>query len=178
MFNDYTPRHPSIEWLAVLLVFAGMPVKAVPFALAQVMHESGNFQNLGSLNYNNYSGIKYTNSGAQKNAKPVQSLSPEGGHYAHFASPYDWAVDFIRILNRGAAPPLYANDLSDYVNRLSANGYFTDSISNYKNGLQYHYDHKIKPLTPAIYAILGGIILLGVSVLSYAGWSLYKALDK
>lgn len=101
--------------------FSGMPVT---YALAHVMHESNNLQSNLSRNYNNLSGIKYIGQhGAKQGPK-----SPEGDYYAAFDTLQAWANDYARILrlNKGKGSPITAPTANDFLQRLYANGYFTD----------------------------------------------------
>jgi hypothetical protein len=119
--------------LAVIaLLDAGMKETFLPLAIAQIAHETAGFNSKVAITCNNLSGIKYI-------AKPYQiatacTNSPEGNNYARFANYTDWAKDYIRILSMGYKP-INAKDVTDFAYRLKQNNYYTDSVANYKAGL-------------------------------------------
>lgn len=119
------------------LLATGMKPAFLPMAISQIAHETAGFNSKVALTCNNLSGIKYI-------AKPYQKAtactgSPEGNNYAKFASYDDWAKDYIRILSRGYMP-IDAKDIGDFAYRLKQNGYYTDSVPNYKAGLTAWYN--------------------------------------
>jgi hypothetical protein len=123
--------------IRAMLISQGMNDAAATFAAAQVFHETNGLKSRVSKEDNNLSGIIWLNKKHQKNAtRGLPRPRNEGGYYAHFATPLDWAKDFVRILRLGAYPPAEATELGNYVQRLKDNGYFTDSITNYYNGLK------------------------------------------
>lgn len=127
-----------------LFNMAGFSDPGKKFALAQVLHETGEFTSkskVAALN-NNYSGIMWINKpGVQKNAvKGSPYPSKEGKYfYAKFNTPLDWAIDFKRVLMLKNKPLLAAN-LTDYVTRLHNNKYFTAPVKNYFSGMQKYYN--------------------------------------
>lgn len=128
------------------LYSVGFPKSIVTtYAIAQMMMESDWMTSSVAHVDNNYSGIKYLNKSYQNATIGdvlgkykclnvtivgcVGSVSPEGGHYAHFASFKDWAKDFLRVLSLntgGKGRPIDATTAQDYYTRLRANHYFTD----------------------------------------------------
>jgi flagellum-specific peptidoglycan hydrolase FlgJ len=116
---------------ASALLSAGMSIGFLPLALAQIAFETGGFNSRILSVDNNLSGIKYV-----RQAGATQgSMSPEGNNYAHFANYTAWATDYIRIISRGSNPPIQQTDTASLANALKANGYYTDSVGNYANGL-------------------------------------------
>lgn len=120
---------------------AGAPAASKPFIMSQVAYETGGFMSGVSQTDNNYSGIKYSPS-ANGDIASMGLQSPEGNHYAHYDDPSLWAQDYLRIIsmNRGQGAPIDANSIEDYASRLQANGYFTDTLSNYLGGLKSYYN--------------------------------------
>ena len=122
---------------------AGFNDPGKTYALAQVLHETGQFTSRSKVASadNNFSGIIWINKpGVQLNATRGTARSKkEGGYYAHFDTPADWAVDFKRILSMRNAP-IEAASLNDYVTRLHANKYFTAPVKTYLAGMQKWYN--------------------------------------
>ena len=138
----------------------GFPTAIIPFAVAQVMHETG-----GKLDRPlevqdfNISGINFINNKAlQKDAvrgvmKPKREwkdqIKPE--YYAKFANYDAWARDYKRLLSRnngGKGKPIDSTTLKQFSERLAANNYFTDSPTNYANALM-RWMQQIKNSLPA-----------------------------
>jgi flagellum-specific peptidoglycan hydrolase FlgJ len=115
------------------LIDAGVSAYFIPLAIAQLAHETAGFTSRVSEANNNLSGIKYINKPYQVNASKGL-LSPEGNYYAKYDSIKDWAVDYVRILSRGARP-IDAANITDLSNRLKQNGYYNDTVTNYTAGL-------------------------------------------
>jgi len=157
-----------------LLLYTTFSPTQLPFMLAQVCFETGWFSNTGAIAYNNYSGIKYTDSGLQLNSTPSPVMSPEGDPYAVFNTAKDWAIEYVRIISKGTNEPLQATNLTDYVNDLKANGYFTADTTTYLNGLQSILDNNISGLMPQIYGVAVSWVL-GIAVTFIGvGWMLYR----
>lgn len=121
------------------------------FALAQLLHETGNKFNTGIARAdNNFTGIKWINKPYQNATRGslapaserVKPLSAPINYYAHFANTAAWAKDYARILNSGSKP-LQANNIADFAARLKRNKYYTDSVSNYAKGLNFWYNRLI-----------------------------------
>ena len=124
---------------------AGFTGDTLRFALAQMLHETGAFTSKSKVftDNNNASGIMFINKPSlQKNAvKGTPFPANEGKYfYAKFATLTDWAKDFRRILSLGVNKPANATTLSEYVSRLKANKYFTDSEKNYLAGTTRYYN--------------------------------------
>lgn len=148
------------------LINAGANPVIIPFLMAQIAHETGDFDSKVFRENNNASGIMFINKSKQKNATKGNAFpSKEGNHfYANFATLKDWAVDYLRIIGN---TPQKATSLNDYAQKLKNNGYYTDTVSNYANALNAHF----KALNKAgilggnlgIPTVLGsGLILLGL----------------
>ena len=127
---------------------AGFQDPQINYALAQLLFETGKFttgSQVAQLN-NNYSGINWINKPYQHATKGSPKPSSEGGgYYAHFENMDDWAKDFMRILSlqRSAnlvGPPITADTLQKYVDRLSLNGYFASDKTAYFKGLKKYLD--------------------------------------
>ena len=124
---------------------AGFNDTQIKLALAQVAHETGFFDELRSpfARNTNYSGIMFINNpNRHKNAVRGSAFpSAEGRYYyAKFDTPLDWAIDYKRILNLMPGKPIEQTNVSDWVNGLVSNHYFTDTSGNYKRGMQNFYD--------------------------------------
>lgn len=124
---------------ATALIAAGLPRPFLALALAQIAHETGGFASRVMEEDNNLSGIMYIGKpDVQKNAIAGRAFPPaesRTARYAHFATVKDWARDYIRIISRGAQPPIGATDPATLAQRLKAIGYYTDSLSNYTAAL-------------------------------------------
>jgi hypothetical protein len=137
--TQYADAHKAmtdVTYVMKLLEAAGMPEPAIPFAAAQAAFETGGFKSHISKVDNNWSGIKWINKPYQNATKGSPAPSREGGYYAHFDSPQDWATDFVRILSLGAQKPKDAASIEDYVTRLHDNRYFTANPAIYLRGVQ------------------------------------------
>lgn len=118
------------------LMRQGLTGVKLQHTMTQGAHESDGYNSKVFISDNNPTGIKYIGKPlTQINAKRG-TLSPEGNHYAHFASLDDWARDYIRILSKAKSNPLAATDTADFAKRLKAAGYYTDTVENYVNGLK------------------------------------------
>lgn len=108
------------------LVAARVPGNGAEFGTYASMHETGGFQSPLLLKHNNASGIMF--------AGQPGAVKGDNG-YAWFKTVADWANAYKHELTKGSNPAA-ARTIEDFVNRLKANGYFTDSVSNYLNGVQ------------------------------------------
>lgn len=136
-------RVDSLEGAYSALLDAGLPSGKMKLSLAQVMLETGMFGSSSHIDteLNNYSGIMWINKPAvQKNAsKGIPFPKREGNYfYARFQTPKDWAVDYLRILNRAPGYPLSAASPADFAARLKKNGYYTSSEAAYAKNLAYY----------------------------------------
>lgn len=132
-----------------LLREAGFPENSIDYALAQACFESGSllFDSVVAIQNNNLTGIIFANATYQHNA--IQGIpkpaNEQAGHYAHFATLLDWAIDFKRIVHaqfpiwNTEGRPIDANDMETYVRRLKLNHYFEGDEADYLAGLtRYH----------------------------------------
>jgi flagellum-specific peptidoglycan hydrolase FlgJ len=121
------------------LLSAGLPPTFLALALAQIAHETAGFWSRVMEEDNNLSGIMYIGKpDVQRNATPGRRFpasESSTARYAHFDTVKDWARDYIRIISRGAQPPIAASDAATLAQRLKANGYYTDTVSNYTAAL-------------------------------------------
>lgn len=148
---------------------AGVNANILPFVVAQVAHETGNFKSKLLADHNNGSGITFINKpNVQKNAVKGRPL-PENPKYfyAKFDTLQDWANDHVRVLKL-KSKPIEATNVDDFVNRLKANGYFTAPIELYKKAVTKFYN-QYKNLAPSP-AAGGGII----AVILIAAFLIYK----
>ncbi len=122
--NDDVHR---LSILADELESRGLSDLQIKMLLSQALQETGIFTD-NSANYNavdnlhNYAGISYN------------------GQLAHYNNVSAFVDDWLRVLQKGSNPPLYANNITDFNNRLKANGYYTDSQSTYGKNLTYYYN--------------------------------------
>ena len=122
---------------------AGCPSGFLPLALAQAAVETGGFASHVQQSDNNLSGIMYL-------GKPTVQLNATQGsaypasesgtaHYARFASVYDWAVDYLRILNLdrngNGVRPIDTTTTDQLAAELKAQGYYTATQSSYAAAL-------------------------------------------
>lgn len=138
-----------------------LPATAIPLAILQAAHESGGFNSHLFIQANNASGIKANkhfgfNSGIK---------SPEGDNYAGYDSLNDWAMDFIRILNKDGV--LTAKSIDEYANGLKAHGYFTAPLEEYKAALKkwvatfkYHFPNFEKLFSGSGITVIGLILII------------------
>lgn len=122
----------QITGVNTVLLSVGFPATlATTYAIAQMMLESNQMTSNVSQVDNNYSGITWINKPYQKATKGIAKPSSDGGgNYAHFDTFKDWAVDFLRILSLntgGQGKPIDATTSQQYLDRLHANHYFTDT---------------------------------------------------
>lgn len=153
--------------IVAALLQAGAKQNALPFMLAQIAHETGGFNSRVFNSDNNASGIMFINKPArQKNATKGGTFPKKEGkyYYAHFATLKDWAVDYLRIIGNLAST---SSTLLGFATSLRNKGYYTDTISNYSNGLKFHIKNVASLLnsndhTPSnnLPLIVGGLILL------------------
>lgn len=143
-------------------LFTGLvPANVLPWVVAQVAHETADFKSALLYDHNNASGITFANKPAlQKNAVKGRPLPEDPRYnYAKFATLKDWAVDYIRIINRGANKPLSANTVDEFINRLKANGYFTAPLETYRAAIK-KFLKKYGGISPAIGGSAAIILLL------------------
>lgn len=105
----------------------GLSDLQIKMMLSQALQETGIFTD-SSANYNavdnmhNYAGIS------------------SNGKLKSYASISDFVDDWERVLNREPNRPIDASNISDFNNRLKANGYYTDSATTYGNNLKYYFN--------------------------------------
>jgi hypothetical protein len=150
------------QYFANLFARIGVSSDKIPYLLAQVAHETGNFNLSASKqlrDHNNASGIVWSNTVNQKKyATKSDSEIPEtinngseGNHYfyAQYDSLDNWAKDYIRILNNHGNA-LQAISIEDFLNRLYNNGvksYFSSTYDSYSAAVNKWYN-KYKSIKP------------------------------
>jgi hypothetical protein len=143
---------------------AGVNANILPFLVAQVAHETGNFKSKLLADHNNGSGITWINNPKiQKNASKGRPLPEDARYfYAKFDTLQDWAIDHVRVLKRGTKP-IEATNVDDFVDRLKANKYFTAPIEVYKKAVNKFYNQfkNILP-SPGAAGAGGGIIVIAL----------------
>lgn len=107
------------------LASRGYSTQQILFMLSQIIWETGIFTSVANyyrMNQNNYAG-----------------LTVVGGGYASYSSISDFCDAYIGFLTKGSNP-LGAQTLTDFNNRLQANGYYTEDPTVYFNGLNAYYN--------------------------------------
>lgn len=144
------------------LMAAGASPTVVPFLLAQVAHETGNFDSRVFRENNNASGIMFINNPTkQKNATrglmfPKNEIGKTPIYYAKFASLKDWATDYLRIIGKA---PQTASNLTQYATLLKNRGYYTAPLDLYAKALNVHYNNLKKA------GLLNNITATGAKIL-------------
>jgi len=137
------------------------PARVIPYLVAQVAYETGDFKSKLLKDHNNASGIVYTGRASQKNAVKGRPLPEDGRYfYAKFTTLADWAKDYMRVLSL-KTKPLQATSSDDFITRLKRNGYFTAPVELYKKGFD-RYLKKYGKITPP--AAGAGVILLLIGI--------------
>lgn len=148
-FDDRVSK--LLKFLEPSLIKAGFNTEfLLKLGISQLLLETGRFKK-GSLyeRDNNYSGIKYICKPFQKAERgsrtppKEQSGSPDrcGNFYAHFENADDWAKDYYRILSlkrigNKIGRPIDAKDVTDFNERLYANGYYLQTPTAKANYLK------------------------------------------
>jgi len=160
-----------VQLLVSLFKTNGFPAITIPWAVAQVMHETGGKidRPLERDDFNisgiNYAGQKLATRGVMKPVKEWKNKNV-AEYYAKFRNYDDWAKDYKRILslNRaGKGRPIEATTLNEFLNRLSANKYFMDSPSKYSVGLMRWYNQIKNMLPPDLLPII--LLAIGIIIL-------------
>ena len=127
------------EWINILYA-NGFTTKQITFALPQMIVESGYFSSNSYKQDLNPLGIKYKPANPSPDTTAGR-VSTEKDNYARFGSKDSLAKEYKRVLNLQRAgnkigKPIDAIDLTDYNNRLYANGYYQKDAEHKKNYLQ------------------------------------------
>ena len=127
-FND-TYGSDNVQRLQTVLnalVAAGYSGATLQFMLSQILQETGLFTSNPNYNAtdndNNYAGIS------------------SGGSLKQYNSVNDFVSDYISVLSQSPNYPIQATSITDFNNRLKANGYYTDSQTTYGNNLTYYFN--------------------------------------
>ena len=112
----------------------GFPDKVVPYALAQLLFESNNFQSKQAKTAWNYGGVKLS-----KWAKDNLNAFDQGNGFAGYRNYKDFITDYKRVLAQAPGKPLLSVTADDYLRSLNANHYFgaydPKTYNNYGAGL-------------------------------------------
>lgn len=133
----------TLKKVFTALIQAGADPYKIGLYIAQVLFETGFFSSVQTLSsqYNNFSGIMYINNPSkQLNASQASPMPGTGYYYAAFNTPLDWAVDYLRILSIRPGEPINADNVQSFAQALKDNGYFSDNLSTYQNGLQHYFE--------------------------------------
>lgn len=118
---------------------AGLPPTLAALVVAQAKHETGNFSSPIFLNQNNAFGYSYFSGSPYQIGSGV--VADNGLKTAKYANVADSTREIVDWIGRRSRDGRFPADLStiqtpaDYAALLKQNGYFTDSLSNYANGL-------------------------------------------
>jgi hypothetical protein len=129
-----------VPLLYKLLIDNKVNENIVPYLLAQMAFETAFFTDPKlQAPLNNPGGITWNPNYNKRPGTSKGSLRPpkEGGNYVKFDSLEVAIKDYLRIVNKKGplGKPTEANTLENFVDRLKANGYFTDDKQKYKTGL-------------------------------------------
>ena len=111
----------------------GLTALQIQLMLSQALFETGlftqapNFHNMDVLN--NYAGI------TGNSRYPAGA----GSGYAQYPSLDAFVDDWIGLIS-SSNDPIDATSVTDFVTRLRENGYYTDSIQNYGNGVATYFN--------------------------------------
>jgi len=151
-----TASETTAAMFARMFTELSAPAKVIPYLVAQVAYETGDFKSKLLKDHNNASGIVYTGRASQKNAVKGRPLPEDGRYfYAKFTTLNDWAKDYLRVLNL-KDKPIQATSPDDFVSRLKSNGYFTAPVELYKKG----FDKYLKKYSSTTAPAGAGVILL------------------
>jgi uncharacterized FlgJ-related protein len=116
---------------------SGFPDNFARLLVAQCKHESANYSSPVFKANNNLNGYKFV---GQKIAKKG-TLSPEGDHYAKYASVEDSVKELVNWIKRRQMEKKFPADLTTinspakYAELLKLSNYYGDSVKVYTNGL-------------------------------------------
>ena len=105
----------------------------LPYIVAQAKHETGNFKSEVYLTDHNMFGMKFIN-GARGQVATSGLPSPEGDHYAHYASDTDSLNDLLLWFDYEKFPTS-VTDAGQYATELKNRNYFTAGLSSYVKAL-------------------------------------------
>jgi flagellum-specific peptidoglycan hydrolase FlgJ len=104
------------------------------FILAQARHESNNFTSPVYKANNNPFGFKKAEKRKQAGKLGTPAPKKEGGNYWHYPSDTEAFKDLIVYFEAVNFPTSVRNSY-EYASALKARKYFTDSVDNYKKGI-------------------------------------------
>jgi len=158
-----TASETTASMFARMFTELSAPARVIPYLVAQIAYETGDFKSKLLKDHNNASGIVYTGRASQKNAVKGRPL-PEDGRYfnAKFTTLNDWAKDYMRVLSL-KAKPLQATSPDDFITRLKSNGYFTAPVELYKKGFDKYLKKYGSTTAPAGAGVI--LLLIGLTFL-------------
>jgi hypothetical protein len=122
-----------------ILIEKGVNENILPYLIAQLAFETAFFTDPKLKTLNNPGGITWNANYNKRPGTSKGSLRPpkEGGNYVKFDNLEIAVKDYLRIVNKKGplGKPTEASTLENFVDRLKANGYFTDDKQKYKTGL-------------------------------------------
>jgi len=121
---------PLQDYIYGVALQDGMPAQLAALIAAQAAHETGNFTSSVFLSCNNAFGYN-----------AVRSACPGHAVYQNYSTVSDSVHELTAWINRrlkeGNFPPLQSiTTASQYANLLKINGYYSDTVSNYTNGIE------------------------------------------
>lgn len=105
---------------------AGLTSEQIRYMLSQALVETGLFTS--NPNYN-----------ATDNDNNFAGIS-SGGNLKAYSNINAFVSDWINVLSQSPNYPIQATSITDFNNRLKANGYYTDDINTYGNNLTLYYN--------------------------------------
>jgi Na+-transporting methylmalonyl-CoA/oxaloacetate decarboxylase gamma subunit len=120
-----------IFYKKVLATVPELDEKMKVFITAQAMHETGIFTSPLYLNHNNAYGMN------MPSKRKTTAIGQTESGFAIYDSVEDSIKDLMLYFEEFNAPDTFANSL-DYVTWIKSNGYFTDSLKTYSNGVAKH----------------------------------------
>lgn len=109
--------------------------RLMPYVLAQAKLETNNFKSRVYLTDHNYFGMKWTE-GRRGQVATRGLLSPEGNHYARYATDSASVLDLLKWFEARKFP-VSVNDAGEYARELKARGYFTSDLAGYERNLKF-----------------------------------------
>lgn len=127
---------PRINEIYQAAVYAGEQLNVPPeVIMAQWAWESSHYQSQLALENNNLSGLTQTEPNGEDNKQPDGS-----NDYMQFGSIQEFAKAYVNFIKTNDASAVGKQDVASYVTELKNNGYFTDDLGKYINGVQSIYD--------------------------------------
>lgn len=123
---------------AIQSVLSGTPwANSIPLFVAMAKHESANFTSNVYKNLHNIFGMNVPTK--RPFIGDVGTSTPEGGTYARYSSDVQSVKDLVEWLKYTSFPHNFTS-IEAFVEALKKRGYFTDSYTNYLNGVYAWYN--------------------------------------